>query len=1380
MSNEGPGISGKQYIDALSVGLSGRVSSDNDVDNICLQTGEEFSSEFLRDRVGLRRFPVITDADQRLPKSLDVNIKDNKYELVYEDLKHVLGLSRTESDSNSDLSEIALARGYVAEIENRAYPNNLNRYHCELGNFRQASDTLSKQVSSKFFEGNGCDQVNSGPNTASICVVESPHVCHPHGSVFSDGSFYKKIKFLCSFGGRILPRPNDGKLRYVGGETRIISIRKNITWEELMKKTSAICSQMHVIKYQLPGEDLDALISVCSNEDLHHMIEEYEELERAGGSQRLRIFLIPSNECESPSSNEARVNQPSDADYHYVVAVNGMLDPSMRKNSNGPSLASHISQFGNTSDYNSPHLHRDPSTSIFASEMKDCAPTSPNLAGMLSKPGPQFLTALKVAGKSINQMSHLSPISGQPKDPNVQLFTDIPYNSINESINPFVMEEAPHDNSLFVDNTNYVDPVAYYNNFARGPTCVNYHSNNQYIVECDQIRKPSENLHLHRRNRSKELVSSAVCNLTDINSERPLVTNEGSYHFNKIAPHHHELSSLFSESDFGEGSRYRMLHACSDSTLKENDQNYRVPLQFPLGVTRDNLPSPKYSSSLEECFLQPQELIDRKEHLSKYQNFPNFGMTDSFKRVSEIGKERLQCADKSNGFFDENIGAISQDNAIDLKHIQHIYSPHGVCSSSPDIQSSECSFMSLESTGNLRGQPHGLPLDRTTSEFSMRSQKSSMHHQYSMSETKGCQQLLPGSFELQHIESLTDKESILPISCLHIAIQCKDMDFSSPSEVAIPVDGPAYYLHQKEENTVIKNQSSEYINAFCVNKLVAESVAVVKRPMDYISSGIESYLKDVSNVVDEAEVEPTYHEKKGIECDNPESESKHAKSDSGNFNKLTGGTANTETEAEIYGLQNNIGSIDNLIDFLAGFFAPEALKMPCVEKENIENDDLEELQELGSGTFGTVYHGKWRGTDVAIKRIKSSCFSGRLSEQQRLTKDFWREAQILSTLHHPNVVAFYGVVPDGPGGTLVTVTEYMVHGSLRNVLMKKEKVLDRRKKLMLAIDAAFGMEYLHLKSIVHFDLKCDNLLVNLGDPERPVCKVGDFGLSRIKHNTLVSGGVRGTLPWMAPELLDGNSCRVSEKVDIFSFGIAMWEILTGEEPYANMHCGAIIGGIVNNTLRPPIPKRCDPEWKKLMEECWCPDPAARPTFTEIKNRLRNMLATLPKKRDNGKSTHFLSPLGLSRGEGGEASKEIEKEKSCGFGSNDKVIFESFKPTKEDKGDFVSQIDFGELENSVGDDIQESKKRKAPFEGGNENHTARKHVVVLGGGSNLKPKGQNGNDSSSRRPRPHYNHYANGRGWWDYDMEGVDNEELGFSEVWEGVGSTTLGGIIDWH
>ncbi|KAG4192409.1 hypothetical protein ERO13_A07G155400v2 [Gossypium hirsutum] len=285
----------------------------------------------------------------------------------------------------------------------------------------------------------------------------------------------------------------------------------------------------------------------------------------------------------------------------------------------------------------------------------------------------------------------------------------------------------------------------------------------------------------------------------------------------------------------------------------------------------------------------------------------------------------------------------------------------------------------------------------------------------------------------------------------------------------------------------------------------------------------------------------------------------------------------------------------------------------------IKNADLEELRELGSGTYGSVYHGKWRGTDVAIKRIKKSCFSGKSSDQDKLTKDFWREAQILSNLHHPNVVAFYGVVPHGTGGTLATVTEFMVNGSLRNVLIKKDgypRSLDCCKKLIIARDAAFGMEYLHSKNIVHFDLKCDNLLVNLRDPQRPICKVGDFGLSRIKRSTLVSGGVRGTLPWMAPELLNGNSNRVSEKVDVFSFGISMWEILTEEEPYADMHCGAIIGGIVKNTLRPPIPEHCDPDWRELMEQCWSADPESRPSFTEITNRLRSMSRLLQLKGHN--------------------------------------------------------------------------------------------------------------------------------------------------------------------
>ncbi|CAA2960137.1 Probable serine/threonine-protein kinase DDB_G0272254 [Olea europaea subsp. europaea] len=279
----------------------------------------------------------------------------------------------------------------------------------------------------------------------------------------------------------------------------------------------------------------------------------------------------------------------------------------------------------------------------------------------------------------------------------------------------------------------------------------------------------------------------------------------------------------------------------------------------------------------------------------------------------------------------------------------------------------------------------------------------------------------------------------------------------------------------------------------------------------------------------------------------------------------------------------------------------------------IKDSDLEELRELGSGTFGTVYHGKWRGTDVAIKRINDRLFVGKTSEQERMIDDFWNEAIKLADLHHPNVVAFYGVVLDGPDGSVATVTEYMVNGSLRNALQKSERILDKRKRVMIVMDVAFGMEYLHGRNIVHFDLKSDNLLVNLRDSHRPICKVGDLGLSKAKCHTLISGGVRGTLPWMAPELLNGSSSLVSEKVDVFSFGMVMWELLTGEEPYADLHYGAIIGGIVSNTLRPPVPDSCSPDWRSLMERCWSSDPSERPCFAEIANELRSMAAQLPLK-----------------------------------------------------------------------------------------------------------------------------------------------------------------------
>ncbi|KAH0454728.1 hypothetical protein IEQ34_016652 [Dendrobium chrysotoxum] len=96
----------------------------------------------------------------------------------------------------------------------------------------------------------------------------------------------------------------------------------------------------------------------------------------------------------------------------------------------------------------------------------------------------------------------------------------------------------------------------------------------------------------------------------------------------------------------------------------------------------------------------------------------------------------------------------------------------------------------------------------------------------------------------------------------------------------------------------------------------------------------------------------------------------------------------------------------------------------------IKNCDLDELRELGSGTFGAVYHGKWRGPFVAIKRIHDIYFAGKSWIQEQARADFWNEIFMLANLHHPNIITFYDIVWDGSRGSFVAITEYMVDSSV--------------------------------------------------------------------------------------------------------------------------------------------------------------------------------------------------------------------------------------------------------------------------------------------------------------------------------------------------------------
>ncbi|NWH74494.1 M3K13 kinase, partial [Psilopogon haemacephalus] len=187
-------------------------------------------------------------------------------------------------------------------------------------------------------------------------------------------------------------------------------------------------------------------------------------------------------------------------------------------------------------------------------------------------------------------------------------------------------------------------------------------------------------------------------------------------------------------------------------------------------------------------------------------------------------------------------------------------------------------------------------------------------------------------------------------------------------------------------------------------------------------------------------------------------------------------------------------------------------------------EEISELQWLGSGAQGAVFLGKFRAEEVAIKKVRD----------QNET-----DIKHLRKLKHPNIIAFKGVCTQAP--CYCIIMEYCAHGQLYEVLRAGRKVTPR-----LLVDwstgIASGMNYLHLHKIIHRDLKSPNVLVTHTD----AVKISDFGTSKELSDKSTKMSFAGTVAWMAPEVIRNEP--VSEKVDIWSFGVVLWELLTGEIP----------------------------------------------------------------------------------------------------------------------------------------------------------------------------------------------------------------------------------------
>ncbi|XP_023512477.1 serine/threonine-protein kinase EDR1-like isoform X2 [Cucurbita pepo subsp. pepo] len=255
---------------------------------------------------------------------------------------------------------------------------------------------------------------------------------------------------------------------------------------------------------------------------------------------------------------------------------------------------------------------------------------------------------------------------------------------------------------------------------------------------------------------------------------------------------------------------------------------------------------------------------------------------------------------------------------------------------------------------------------------------------------------------------------------------------------------------------------------------------------------------------------------------------------------------------------------------------------------NIDYSELTVGIRIGIGFFGEVFRGIWNGTDVAIKVFL----------EQDLTpeniEDFCNEILILSRLRHPNVILFLGACTEPP--RLSMITEYMELGSLYSLihLSGQKKKLSWRRRLKMLRDICRGLMCIHRMKIAHRDLKSANCLVN----KHWTVKICDFGLSRILTDAPARGSPSaGTPEWMAPELFRNEP--FTEKCDIFSLGVIMWELCTLSRPWEGVPPERVVYAVGTEGSRLEIPEG---PLGRLISDCWA-EPNERPSCEEIVTRL---------------------------------------------------------------------------------------------------------------------------------------------------------------------------------
>jgi len=289
-------------------------------------------------------------------------------------------------------------------------------------------------------------------------------------------------------------------------------------------------------------------------------------------------------------------------------------------------------------------------------------------------------------------------------------------------------------------------------------------------------------------------------------------------------------------------------------------------------------------------------------------------------------------------------------------------------------------------------------------------------------------------------------------------------------------------------------------------------------------------------------------------------------------------------------------------------------------KWEIKYADLDiQMPPIGSGAYGVVNKATYKGKLVAVKTF--------FNKSDPL--DFQREVLVLSQLDHPSIIAFVGASLEPKA----IVTEFANRGSVYDIMRKNPQSLNWERVINILIDCAKGFAYLHAHDppVIHRDLKTQNILIN----ENWNAQLCDFGISREMGSDLTMTKVIGTPRWNAPEVLDGDS--YSEKVDVYSFGIVMWELIARKLPFEEITKQSELEDHIIEGNRPLVPPYCPPIYKEIMERCWKAAPEERPSFDEVVTKLE-----LSKRNERVEDSQLPQDFEGKNGESGKVSRSNTK------------------------------------------------------------------------------------------------------------------------------------------